>query len=223
MSQQPYPGQPGPDQPNNYGQQQSPYTPPPQPPYANQYPYPPQQPPKKKHGCLWAMLIAIGVIVVLIIFIAIGSSGSSSSSTGDSGTASAAPAEKTAKIGQSVNAGDIAVTVTAFKCGVTVKDFADTPIKPQGQFCSLDVTFRNNGSDQVEVDDSDLSLHDAKGASYRTSSDTLVGDDSIFLKKVNPGNTLKGVAYFDVPKGTSPIAAQFDGSIFSSPAKVALK
>ena len=135
--------------------------------------------------------------------------------------ASTAPAKATTTaatipgIGTAVAEGDLQFTVTAYKCGVTVKDYSGA-LTPQGQFCQLDVTIKNNGKAQATVDDSQIVLLDGAGVEYSTSSDTLMVDGTIFLKQINPGNSIKGSAYYDVPKEVNPTVAKVKGGLFSS-------
>jgi len=122
-------------------------------------------------------------------------------------------------IGAAVTDGDLQFTVTAYKCGVTVKD-ARGPLAPQGQFCQLDLTIKNTGKTQALVDSTQINLLDAAGVEYSTSSDTLMVDGIIFLKQVNPGNSITGSAYFDVPKEVTPTVARVKGGLFSKGAQI---
>ena len=60
----------------------------------------------------------------------------------------------------------------------------------------------------------------APATKYSTSSDTLMVEGTIFLKQVNPGNSIKGSAYFDLPKEVTPTTAVVKGSMFSSGTKI---
>jgi len=244
MSQQPpqagNPGGPFPqgDQPHgaqNFGQ--------PQPPQHNQFPgqpYAPQpnpgqpvfQPPaakKKGKGCLIVIGVIVGILILGGIIGAIngGKSASSGTSTqagaasqaGASGAKTTAPATTKAAepaapgLGTAVADEDLEFTITAFKCGVTVKTYK--PLTPQGQFCQVDLTIKNTGKKQAMVTDNQINLLDAAGVEYSTSSDTLTADGTIFLQDVNPGNSFKGIAYFDVPKDVTPTTAVVKGGLFS--------
>ncbi|QCV95846.1 DUF4352 domain-containing protein [Acidipropionibacterium acidipropionici] len=226
--------------------QQAPgYQPDPQQPYqqgpGQQFPGyqgPQFQPPQKPKKSIWKRwwMICLYIIVAIAVFVNVGGGGEDTASTdtgasaaaddaGDAGTAAAQPATKAAPkkagIGTAVKSDDLTLTVTEFKCGVSVSDgYQD--ITPQGQFCKMSVTIKNDGSDQATVDDSQIKVKDAKGNEYGTSSDTMTVDGNIFLKQINPGNKITGVAYFDVPTGTKPVTAEFRGSILSSPAEVSL-
>jgi hypothetical protein len=140
-------------------------------------------------------------------------------------TTTQAPAKKAepkeAGIGDAVKSGDLTITVTQFKCGVTVSDGYQN-ITAQGQFCKMPVTIKNDGTDQKTVDDSQLKVKDAKGNEYGTSSDTMTVDGNIFLKQINPGNKISGIAYFDVPKGVTPTTAVFKGGLLSGSAEISL-
>jgi hypothetical protein len=194
------------------------------------------QPPKKPKKSVWKRwwMICIYVIVGISVIANLGGGGSDaatsdvSAATDSNDKAAAKPAKKETKaaakkagIGTPVKSDDLTLTVTGFKCGVSVSDPVEE-LTPQGQFCKMSVTIKNDGSDQATVDDSQMKVKDAKGNEYSTSSDTWMVDGSIFLKDINPGNKISGVAYFDVPTGTKPVTAEFRGSILSSPAEVSL-
>ncbi|AMS06319.1 DUF4352 domain-containing protein [Acidipropionibacterium acidipropionici] len=199
------------------------------------------QPPQKPKKSIWKRwwMICLYIIVAIAVFANMGGGGSddaassdttTAADSGDAATTAAKPAAKAAPkkaeakkagIGTAVKSDDLTLTVTEFKCGVSVSDgYQD--ITPQGQFCKMSVTIKNDGSDQATVDDSQIKVKDAKGNEYGTSSDTMTVDGNIFLKQINPGNKITGVAYFDVPAGTKPVTAEFRGSILSSPAVVSL-
>lgn len=230
------PGQPMPGGPN------SPY----------QGPNSPQQPAGKPKKPIWKRWWMICLYVIVVIFLAtkIGGGGDDAASNdataesevsqaadaGQGATKAAAKATtqaatkkaepkkaepKKAGIGTAVKSGDLSFTVTGFKCGVAVSDPMDQ-LTPQGQFCKLSVTIANGGKDQATVSDSQIKVSDSQGNEYSTSSDTWAVDGSIFLKDINPGNKMSGVAYFDVPKGVTPITGTFKGSLFSRTAEVAL-
>jgi len=196
---------------------------------------PPFQPPAKKRkgkGCLIAVLIVVALIVIVAIGSALNGGGSkaspgtsSTTEAAATGSASTQPGKATTAaaampgIGAAVTDGDLQFTVTAYKCGVTVKDYSGA-LTPQGQFCQLDLTIKNNGKTQATVDSTQINLLDAAGVEYSTSSDTLMVDGTIFLKQVNPGNSITGSAYFDVPKEVSPTVARVKGGLFSKGAQI---
>lgn len=198
--------------------------------------FPPQKPKKSIWKRWW--MICLYIVVAIAVFANMGGGGGEEAATTDSGATAAAdeagatatkPATKAPKkaapkkvgIGTAVKSADLTLTVTEFKCGVSVSDgYQD--ITPQGQFCKMSLTIRNDGSDQATVDDSQIKVKDAKGNEYGTSSDTMTVDGNIFLKQINPGNKIVGVAYYDVPAGTTPVTAEFRGSILSSAAEVSL-
>lgn len=250
MSQQ-NPGFSGPNQQSGQrftGQQ--PGQPMPNGPY-QQYQGPAFQPPRKPKKSIWKRwwMICFYVIVGAIVASHLGGGGDDNASSGAAGgseSASAAAGSGAAKaadkanaqapskkaeptkeepkkagIGTAVKSGDLTFTVTGFRCGVTVSDPMEQ-LTPQGQFCKLSVTIANGGKGQATVDDSQIKISDAKGSEYSTSTDTWAVDGSIFLKKINPGNKMSGVAYFDVPKGTTPTTSTFKSSLFSGTAEVAL-
>lgn len=185
--------------------------------------YPPQmqQPPKKKSifKKWWFWLIA----VIVVIGIASQSGGGSTGSATDGGSASGGSAAKkddAVGLNTAVKDDDIEFTVTGFKCGVTVKTYQQ--LTPQGQFCQLDLSAKNVGSKQVMLSSTGIKLLDDKGAEYQPSSETIGVEESLFIKAINPGNTMTGKVYVDVPTDVQPTRAVLQGGLFSKGAKVNL-
>jgi len=126
------------------------------------------------------------------------------------------------KLGQPVVAGDLEFTLASYKCGVTVKDLTGETLKPQGQFCKLEVAIKNVGKSEALLTDDAVKLLGAEGVEYSSSSDTWFVKDALKFETVNPGNTVKGVVYFDVPKDAAPSVAAVGGGFLTSAVEVSL-
>lgn len=50
----------------------------------------------------------------------------------------------------------------------------------------------------------------------------LIEDNEVFLNEINPGNTVKGVLVFDMPKGTTPASIELHDSMLSGGVTVSL-
>lgn len=128
------------------------------------------------------------------------------------------PAEpKSAKIGDTVAAGDWDFTVTKFKCGSAKIGDEYSNKKAQGQFCKMSIQVKNNGSKQETLNDSNQKLFDSEGREFSSDSDAWIyadPDSSLFLEGINPGNTAKGVVIFDVPKDAEIVRAELVGGLF---------
>ena len=51
---------------------------------------------------------------------------------------------------------------------------------------------------------------------------SIDGND-VFLNQINPGNTVKGVLVYDMPKGAVPASIELHDSMFSGGATVSLR
>ncbi len=188
---------------------------------------PPQQKRKGK-GCLIVAAILGGLLVLGVIGGALGGGSSTSARSGDatSNAAATTAAQKSTAaqlpgIGAAVTSGDVEYTVTAFACDVSVTNYSGA-ITPQGKWCKLDVTVKNVGKQKVTVTDDFIKVKDAAGVEYSTGSETVMVDGTIFLKGINPGNSIQGTAYFDVPKDAAPVTAVLKGGYFAKSVDVAV-
>lgn len=212
----------------------------PQQPNNPQYAYNPSQTPppppgagaKKKGWVKW--VIAVVVLLVLGGCINALTKGSSDKETTTQAAATTQAGEATkaattaagkkeeaaAGVGTAVKSGDIEFTITAFTCGVSVTE--PVTVTPQGKFCQLGLTAKNVGTKQVMLSDSQVVLTDDKGAEYKASSDTFMAPGAILLKQINPGNTLTGTIYVDVPADVTPTKAVVKGDLFAKGATIKL-
>jgi hypothetical protein len=189
-------------------QQQFPQQPPMQ--YA-----PPPLPPKKKSKAGKVLGIIVGVIVVLCgggILIAALSSGGGGKS-GSSGS----PAVHAA-LGQPARDGKFEFTVSSVKCGVAKVGDEFLNKTAQGQFCEATMTVRNIGDKAQTFDGSNQKAKAADGTEYANDSEAELYANTAtktFLDQINPGNAVKGVVIFDIPKGAKIATLELHDSIFS--------
>lgn len=252
MSQNPQPFEPssGPQgQPHPHAGQPGPYGPQGAHPGQAATAYAPPPPPKKRRVWLWVLIAILAVFLVIIVACSAvvasvgGSSGAgapaSSAASEDPGaadedTSDPAPSEKattqpdsdTAKIGDSVKAGDWQFKVTDFSCGH--KSVGDQYVgkKAQGQFCFLKITAKNNGDDEGTLTGDSQKLLDDDGKTYSSDTEASLYEDpkdTLFLEGVNPGNTAKGLVVFDVPKKTKITQVSLQGGLFGDSAEVSLR
>ncbi len=100
-----------------------------------------------------------------------------------------------------------------------------TSARPQGQFVLTYLTVRNIGNQAQTFDGSSQFAFDAQGHKFSADTDAAlyVDQSNAFLKDINPGNTVKGIVAFDVPKTTNLTQLELHDSPFSGGAKVSLK
>lgn len=188
---------------------------------------------KDKQGNWFArhkVLTVILVFIVLgVIVSAAGGSKTNSNDTTDNKTDSAKTDDpaKVAKIGEAAQDGKFEFTVNSSECGKTsvgANEFLTS--QAQGQFCLVDVTVKNIGSEAQTYDSSSQYLFDATDAKYSADNSASFNANpqgSTFLNQINPGNSVTGKLVFDLPKDKTPVRAELHDSTFSSGVKVNLQ
>jgi Domain of unknown function (DUF4352) len=186
------------------------------------------------------LLAAGAVVAVLVVGGALAGNDGNGTSAGTSGgrnggaepaagsTAPAKPADKPrpAGIGQEVRDGKFAFVVTAVDTGldhVGTDEF--TRQTPQGQYVLVHVTVRNIGDEAQLFDASSQKLVDAQGRRYDADSGAAaiaLGDSNAFLNTINPGNSVRGILLYDVPKSFVASAIELHDSPFSGGVTVSL-
>lgn len=205
-----------------YGQQAAYGQHPGQPPYGAA-----PQPPKKKMGAgKVVMLVLVGLVVLIVGVSALSGGGDGDQAGGPGSNAAKGDTDPEAPalpaLGDPVVVDDLEFTLTKFKCGVTVKDITDSKLKPQGQFCKVSVAVKNVGKSEEHLFDEAVKLLGDDENEFSPSSDTFFVKNALSWETINPGNTVKGVVYFDIPKDVEPKVAAVGGGLFSEPAEVAL-
>jgi hypothetical protein len=97
-------------------------------------------------------------------------------------------------------------TVTKVKCGVSVVGGAYLNDKAKGQFCLVSLRVKNVGNEAINYSSENQTLVDTKGREHSPDDEAWIylDDDSDAWGEINPGNTLKTVVPFDVPKKAKP-------------------
>lgn len=131
-----------------------------------------------------------------------GGGGAEGSGGGSDGGGSGA--EEPAAIGDTVESGAFAFTVTEVDTSVTeVSDESGFVTEtPDGRYVVVDVTVENIGDESGYFDSSSQTLVDVDGKEYSTdTSAEIMADTDSFLNEINPGNEVEGQLIFDVPEG----------------------
>jgi hypothetical protein len=176
------------------------------------------------------ILTVIGVIILLVIIGgAVGGGNKTKTSTG-SGKPDTAKTENkatTAKLNEVARDGKFEFTVASVECGkpsVGTNEYLTK--QAQGQFCLVNVTAKNIGSEAQTFDSSSQYLYDAANSKFSadgTASLYANPQGSTFLNQINPGNSVSGILVFDVPKDKTPVTAELHDSPFSRGVKVTLQ
>lgn len=137
------------------------------------------------------------------------------------------PAAKPAapRVGSTVRDGKFAFTVRSVRCGIaTVGTNPYLTKKAQGQFCAVALTVANIGKEPQSMFADNQYAFDSKQRKFSADTEASIYDDSsqVLWEEVNPGNSVKGTVYFDVPKGTKLATLELHDSMFSGGAKVAV-
>ena len=135
-----------------------------------------------------------------------------------------APAKPAAPgVGDTVKDGKFSFTVTKVKCGIPSVG-GQYGTKAQGQFCKVSMTVKNHSGEPKYFFDDDQLAFDAKGNRFSTDSTAEIydADSEMWLENINPGNSVKGNIYFDIPKGTKLVKLELHDSAFSGGVDVVL-
>jgi hypothetical protein len=97
--------------------------------------------------------------------------------------------------------------------------------KAQGVFVLVHVRVKNIGKEAQLFDASSQKLFDSDGREFSADSEAglYLGDSNSFLNEINPGNQVKGIVVFDVPKDAAPADLELHDSPFSGGVKLRLK
>ncbi len=129
------------------------------------------------------------------------------------------------QLGKTVRDGKFAFTVTAVKCGIAQVGTIEFLIqKAQGQYCRASLTVENIGNEAQTMFASNQYLFDTKGRKFSADATANLYDDSakLMFEEINPGNSIKGFVFFDVPKGTKVSKLELHDSMFSGGIEVRL-
>ncbi|MFI0444205.1 DUF4352 domain-containing protein [Actinomadura sp. 6N118] len=144
--------------------------------------------------------------------------------TGKAGKAGKA-GKQVAKLGQEARDGKFAFTVTKVKPGVRKVGSGILAERPQGEFVLVAVTVKNIGDEAQMFIDSEQKVVDTGGKEHTPSTEAAIvlnEKTRAFLTDINPGNSVKGLLAFDVPKGTRLASLELHDSAFSGGVAVSL-
>ncbi|MEU8039365.1 DUF4352 domain-containing protein [Streptosporangium sp. NPDC049078] len=208
-----------------------------------------QQPAKKPGGgCLKLLLLGVAAPVALLVYVLIGAGSRDEQSLAytPAGTPSPTfspgvpvqkaeevlaemstpkPTPKAPGIGDVVRDGKFSFKVTkverrsAVGQGLLAK-------KAQGQFVLIHVTVKNVGGKAATFSDYNQKLFDSKYREFKADSGTavmLLKNSNAYLKQINPGNGVKGILLYDVPKSAKLTTLVLRDSVFSAGARVGLR
>lgn len=165
--------------------------------------------------------IAGGVLALLAISVA----GCGSGDKNDKAAPSPASAAASGGAAPSAAEGNFAFTVTGSKCGVKSVGPADLEQKATGQYCLVDVSVKNVGTQATLLDGGAQKGVDTQGKEYPVAdlATVYLNDKSpTLLEEIKPGAEVTGVLPFQVPATTKLAAVVLHGSLSTPGVRVAL-
>ena len=137
--------------------------------------------------------------------------------TTEEATTEEAPAA--AGIGDPVTADDVEITVSDVERGIGSVGSGGFGADAQGEFVIVDITVKNNGTEEVTLTSLDFTLV-GDGVEYSTSDDAWYEDGALSIESINPGNSYSGKLVFDVPEGASISTLEMTPGWFGDTAEV---
>lgn len=175
--------------------------------------------------------ILTGILGIILFFVIIGVIGSNSKTSGTVSSGSNptdnTASVKSAKVGDTVNDGDLAFTVQFVDNSQTIGGVY-TQKTAQGTYYILTVKIQNNGKDTKTINASDFTVVDSQGRKYDYSNDGQTamemsnGNTSFFLQQIQPSLSVTGKIVFDVPQTATGLKLMAQGDIFSTPVSIDL-
>lgn len=154
------------------------------------------------------------------------SSNSSSNTDTNDDTSKVETDDQLASIGQTVSDGKFSFVVTKVKCGIASVGSDLLGQEAQGQYCRVSVTVANTGDEPQTMFSDNQLVYDTQGRKFSADStaNLYAGDaGDVWLNEINPGNSVQGDLYFDVPTNIDLDYIELHDSMFSGGVKVSLK
>lgn len=128
-------------------------------------------------------------------------------------------------LNQPVRDGQFEFTVTAVSCGHEAVGEQWWRHEAQGEFCIVELTVRNIGTDARRFADGSQKAKGAEGNTHAADTGAGVvvnGNGDAVWNVINPGNAISAKIVYDVPPGTALTSLELHDSPFSGGVTVAL-
>lgn len=123
------------------------------------------------------------------------------------------------KLGEPARDGKFEFVVTKVKCGVNSIGTGFLKEEAQGEFCLVSMTVKNIGNESQTLEAFNQFAYDAEDKKYEYDPEAGIYVDSenneSILAGINPGNKVKSIIVFDIPKGVKLIKLELHDSTFS--------
>ncbi|WP_147305802.1 DUF4190 domain-containing protein [Subtercola boreus] len=169
------------------------------------------------------ILSLLGLVTTIIIIVATVALAGATVAAIDKTVGEANTVSATGVVGDTlVTDKNIAITVSAVTCGLASVGDGAFSTAAQGEFCAVDLTATNQSGDAAAISSSMV-----KGfigtSEYSADSSAALGDDTtLIFDNVNPGNSVTGKVYIDVPKGSSLDSIEVDDAFLGASVKFTL-
>lgn len=193
------------------------------------YGHPPGPPRRRKSSGGVILLAVLACVVVLFggcaVLIATLGSGTKPTPVTEAETKAkeAESAQKVAGIGAVVKDGKFSFKVTKLERRASVGgSFLNK--QAQGVFLLVYVTVENIGDEAQAFSGAAQKLYDGSDREYEASSEAAIyfEESQSLYENINPGNAVKGVVLFDIPKNTKYKTIELHDSVFSDGVRVSL-
>jgi len=183
----------------------------------------PVAPPKKKSKALLIIGIVAAVLLVLCGGVAaciavVGNAVNEAANDTGANNPGGGDGATTVGLNQPARDGKFEFTVTKVECGIPQVGSEFLNEKAQGQFCLVHVGVKNIGNEARMFTSSNQHAYNAAGQKYDADTGAAIyleEDSSAFLEDINPGNSVKGVVVFDIPKGAKIVKLELHDSALS--------
>jgi hypothetical protein len=132
-------------------------------------------------------------------------------------TPSASPSPRIPKLNQVARDGKFAFKVTKVQCGIHKVGSGSFSSTAQGQYCAITLNVRNDGDEPQTMFSSNQYLYDKKERKFEadSSAELWAETSGVSWEEINPGNSVTGTIYFDVPVGIKLDYLEVHDSMFS--------
>jgi len=195
---------------------------------------------RKKGFPVWAIILVVlgGLFLMFSAVAVIGIAGGSGDPKAGFTTMPAAPAAEKSlgadkgpaayTVGKTFLSGDFQYTFHGVKTGLTQVGGQYNRQKAQGVYTRLDVTVKNVGDQPMYFDaDGRIKVEDAAGRQFSADGTAnIFGNKDLtgWYTELNPGNSIRAYAFYDLPKGVKAVRAvvSTDGFLFDRDVVVTL-
>lgn len=127
-------------------------------------------------------------------------------------------------IGETAQDGRFTFTVNEpLDCGQKVIGEEPVTDEAQGQWCIMAITVENHGDRAQALSASNQYLYDEQDREFSAGMPMAAMGDTPIYEQINPGNTVEGRVFFDVPEDIQPVAVELHDSAFSGGVRVNLQ